>query len=129
MSVEPRTWIVGLNDAEGLVTHCLLSLEARFALPETVTVCIGDRCRAQSANAAGRVLGIVADPPGAAPDFLGLLRGAEARAAVEERAPVAATVAIGVARGRLNAVDDAVNLAVTTLIDWGHDVTTRTLAQ
>ena len=125
MSVEAKTRVVGLNDAEGLVTHCLLSLEARFALPETVTVCLGGGHHARSAHETERVLGIVANPPGTPTDFLGLLRGAEAQAVLDGALPFGATVAVGVARGRANAVDDAVNLAVTTLIDWGHDVTTR----
>jgi len=127
MARAPRTWIVGAPDDDGFATRCLLELEQRFALPENVTVAHGRRGQAAAAERA-RVLTFVADPPGAGRDFLGLLReheAADALAASGTRACPARAVAVGVARGRDNAIDDAVNLAVTTLIDWGHEITHR----
>jgi len=127
MTAEPRTWIVGAPDEDGFATRCLLELEQRFALPESVTVAHGRR-GVVADTTRGRVLTFLPDPPGAERGFLGLLRDREAAAALEAagaRACPARAVAVGVARSRDNAVDDAVHLAVTTLIDWGHDITHR----
>lgn len=127
MAAAPRTWIVGAPDEDGFATRCLLSLEQRFALPESVTVAHGRRGAGAQTESA-RVLTFLPDPPGAGRDFLGLLREREAAGALEAagtRACPARAVAIGVARGRENAVDDAVHLAVTTLIDWGHEIAHR----
>jgi hypothetical protein len=127
MARAPRTWIVGAPDEDGFATRCLLELEQRFALPESVTVAHGRRGSAAD-NERARVLTFLPDPPGVARDFLGLLRereAASALAAAGTRACPARAVAVGVARGRDNAVDDAVHLAVTTLIDWGHEIAHR----
>jgi hypothetical protein len=127
MARATRTWIVGAPDDDGFATRCLLELEQRFALPDNVTVAHGRRGEAATAER-GRVLTFVPDPPGEGRDFLGLLRDREAAAALAAsgtRACPARAVAVGVARARDNAVDDAVNLAVTTLIDWGHEIARR----
>jgi hypothetical protein len=127
MAPATRTWIVGAPDDDGFTTRCLLDLEQRFTLPDNVTVAHGRRGEAAAAERA-RVLTFLPDPPGGGRDFLGLLRdreAAEALAAAGTRACPARAVAIGVARARANAVDDAVHLAVTTLIDWGHEIAHR----
>jgi len=127
MTEAPRTWIVGAPDDDGFATRCLLELQERFELPESVTVAHGRRGDGAHPERA-RVLTILPDPPGVARDFLGLLREREAAtalAAAGARACPARAVAIGVGRARDNAIDDAVNLAVTTLIDWGHPIAHR----
>jgi hypothetical protein len=127
MARAPLTWIVGAPDDDGFATRCLLELEQRFTLPEDVTVAHGRR-GADAQTERGRVLTFLPDPPGAARDFLGLLREREAATALQAagtRACPHRAVAVGVARGRDNAVDDAVHLAVTTLIDWGHEIVHR----
>lgn len=127
MARAPHTWIVGAPDEDGFATRCLLELEQRYALPSDVEIAHGRRGPVVAAQS-GRVLTFLPDPPGAGRDFLGVLREREAASALEAvgaHACPARAVAIGVARGRDNAVDDAVNLAVTTLIDWGHDITHR----
>ncbi len=127
MARAARTWIVVAPDDDGFATRCLLELEQRFTLPAEVTVAHGRRGDGAQAERA-RVLTFLPDPPGGGHDFLGLLRDREAADALARagtRACPARAVAVGVARGRDNAVDDAVHLAVTTLIDWGHEIAHR----
>lgn len=125
MVLEPSTWVVGGSDDHRLATRCLLSLQGRFALPETVRVCHLSRWREAVPAAPARVLAIVADPPGATVDFLGLLGRKELSTVMATPDASMLTAAVGVARTRSNPVDDAVHLVVTTLIDWGHEIAAR----
>lgn len=131
MASTPSTWIVGAHDDGDFATRCLLLLEERFALPATVTICHRGRGRAAAgqAGAADRVLAFVPDPPGAGSDFLGLLREGEAAAVLGSPSHGSTAVAVGVARSRDKPVEDAVHLAVTTLLDWGHEIAFRAMTR
>ncbi|MEO1091884.1 MAG: hypothetical protein AAFX81_14735 [Pseudomonadota bacterium] len=134
MSIEPQTWIVGARDEHGLSVRCLLALADRFELPPTVAIDHGERL-AQAESAPDRVLAFVAKPPAKAAGSLDLLRDGEAMAVLghSPAPPVreglrdgsVRAAAVAVCPSRAEPVDDAVKLAVTTLIDWGHDVTAR----
>ncbi len=128
LSIEPQTWIVGGTDDSGLATRCLLALEDRFDLPSTVAIDHGDRLRRRGVDdRPARVLAFVATTSGERGEAVDLLRHHEAAAAVRT-APTAALEVVAVALDRSQsepAIDRAVNLAVTTLIDWGHEIACR----
>ncbi|MFW5834862.1 MAG: hypothetical protein ACOCYE_12275 [Pseudomonadota bacterium] len=135
MSEAPRTWIVGTLDEHGVTTQCLLALEDRFLLPGTVAIDRGNRLvAAGTPGAAERVLAFVSARAGDGERGVDLLRDEEARALLEQsrdaaprsRAgdPLIAAVAVD-HRHAAPAIDQAVNLAVTTLIDWGHEIACR----
>ena len=128
MSIEPQTWVVRGADETGLATKCLLALEDRFALPATIAIDHGDRLERRGEDGGpARVLAFVATTAGERRDAVDLLRDREAAAAVR-KVPATALEVVAVALDQSQpepAIDRAVNLAVTTLIDWGHEVACR----
>ncbi len=131
MSIEPQTWVVGSTDDSGIATQCLLALEDRFALPASVSIDHGDpRRRCTKAQGPARVLAFVTAARCDRERAVDLLRDQEAQAAlaVAEAAKDGAMEVVAVALDRTDpkaAIDQAVKLAVTTLIDWGHEVACR----
>ncbi len=125
MPNEPRTWIVGGDRDRDLALRCLLALEERFVLPDAIKICHAALPTSENVRRDDRMLAFVDAPAGAAGDFLGLLRETDARAVIGLCGVPGPTVAVGVAGGRDDAIADAVNLAVTTLIDWGYAIAAR----
>lgn len=128
----PETWIVGTADDSGLVTQCLLVLADRFELPATVAIAHEDRFRAErDAASVANLLAFVDGPCPSAPAGE-ILREQEATAVVSTRCRLAEeaiasrVAAVTLDRSHPEPVDKAVRLAVTTLIDWGHEVIRRT---
>jgi hypothetical protein len=129
-SSDARTWVVGRGDDSGLVTQCLLALQGSFDLPPCVAIARDPAPRADRVTSPTNVLAFVP------------IRALDASRAELLREDEAARLVLGVgsaspAPGRPNvvavAVDEhdpapvekAVRLAVTTLIDWGHEITCR----
>jgi hypothetical protein len=135
LSIEPQTWIVGRADDSGLATECLLALEHRFALPATVAIDRGERRQGSAPAGPLRVLAFVPRTHEASERCVDLLRGEEAAAALVRATGTASlpttraaadVVAVTVDRARSGtAIEEAVKLAVTTLIDWGHEICCR----
>ena len=128
---EPQTLIVGSADDSGLITQCLLALADRFELPPSVAIAHRTGPGAEpSAGMVSNVLAFVEGPGPAAPPGE-VLRASEAtewlatRGRLDRRLAASTVVAVTVDRSHPAPIDRAVRLAVTTLIDWGHEVVCR----